>query len=327
MPQQPCRSGRKRAVLYWIVTGQKPIEAAARVTSDPQEPATVRAKGRYSDAFLQAVDWALTPGDAKRPQSVAEFLPVFTGAADRTGAAHGKTCGAGKRRTFVKLGIGGSALAIVGGGIGFAVTKFGKGAGGGGVRMGVMPGISGATEEIQVKTALTKIVAVLGTASAQKFTVEVVTSFAPAKDQAPYDMILGSTYAIGTAARDLKYTVVGKFRDVLALFIARNDDPVDRLADLKGKRLGLHTRGGMTGPLPGYAIALRAGLEPELSLKLTQALWKFDDSDEGRAALKAISLGSTAGSLEIRQASSREYVRAAEVIEAARQFYPPEAAK
>ena len=302
MPQQPCRSGRKRAVLYWIVTGQKPIEAAARVTSDPQEPAKVRAKGRYSDAFLQAVDWALTPDDAKRPQSVAEFLPVFTGAADRTGAAHGKTCGAGKRRTFVKLGIGGAALAIVGGG----------------VRMGVMPGSSGATEEIQVKTALTKIVAVLGTASAQKFTVEVVTSFAPAKDQAPYDMILGSTYAIGTAARDLKYTVVGKFRDVLALFIARNDDPVDRLADLKGKRLGLHTRGGMTDPLPGYAIALRAGLEPELSLKLTQALWKFDDSDEGRAALKAINLGSAAGSLEIRQASSREYVRAAEVIEAAR---------
>ena len=257
--------------------------------------------------------------------------------------------------------------------------------------MGVMPGSSGATEEIQVKTALTKMVAVLGTATAQKCTVEVVTSFTPATGQAPYDMILGSTYAIGTAARDLKYTVVGKFRDVLALFVARNDDPIDRLADMKGKRLGLHTRGGMTGPmaarvlennglplatsfesiteikgqedelvqalvdnkvdvialspgayeeaekrfpnklklvitsdpLPGYAIALRAGLEHDLSLKLTQALWKFDDSEEGRAALKAINLGSAAGSLEIRQASSREYVRAAEVIEAARRFYPP----
>ena len=58
-------------VLYWIITGQKPIEAAARVTSDPQEPAVVRGKGRYGDAFLKAIDWALTPDDAKRPQSVA----------------------------------------------------------------------------------------------------------------------------------------------------------------------------------------------------------------------------------------------------------------
>jgi hypothetical protein len=63
-------------------------------------------------------------------------------------------------------------------------------------------------------------------------------------------------------------------------------------------------------------------MDPELSLKLTQTLWKFDDSEEGRAALKAINLGSARGSLEIRQANSREYVRATELIEAGRKFYP-----
>ena len=80
-------------------------------------------------------------------------------------------------------------------------------------------------------------------------------------------------------------------------------------------------------PLPGYGIALRPALNQEISLKLTQALWKFDDNDEGRAALKAINLGSAAGSLEIRQATTREFVRAAELIEAARKFYPADTKK
>ena len=74
--------------------------------------------------------------------------------------------------------------------------------------------------------------------------------------------------------------------------------------------------------MPGDGIALRPTLEHDTSLKLTQALWKFDDSDEARAALKAINLGSAAGSLKIQQATTREYVRAAELIEAARKFYP-----
>ena len=76
-------------------------------------------------------------------------------------------------------------------------------------------------------------------------------------------------------------------------------------------------------PMPGFAVALRHDLDQDESLKLTQALWHIDDSEEGKAALKAINLGSAAGSLEIKQASSREYVRAAEAIEAARKLFPP----
>ena len=66
-------------VLYWFVAGRKPIEAAARIQSDPQEPAVEAAKGQYGENFLKAIDWALTPDDQKRPQSVAEFLPVLIG--------------------------------------------------------------------------------------------------------------------------------------------------------------------------------------------------------------------------------------------------------
>ena len=65
-------------VLYWLVAGRKPVEAAARVHDDPQEPAVEVGCGHYAKSFLQAIDWALYPDDTKRPQNVAEFLPMFT---------------------------------------------------------------------------------------------------------------------------------------------------------------------------------------------------------------------------------------------------------
>jgi ABC-type phosphate/phosphonate transport system substrate-binding protein len=186
--------------------------------------------------------------------------------------------------------------------------------------------------------------------------------------------------------------VVGKFRDVMALFVTRIDSPMDKLEDIKGTRLGLHSRNGMTGPMaarvldgnnlplatsfskftefetsheddiaealvqnkvdlvalspggyeeaekrfpdkikllvtsdpmPGFAIAVRHDLNQDESLKIAQALYRIDDNDEGKAALKEIKLGSAAGSLDIKQATSREYVRAAESIEAARKLFPP----
>ena len=67
------------SVLYWCVTGHRPVDAAARVRDDPQQPASVLAKGKYGAAFLQGIDWALTLDEKSRPQSVAEFLPVIAG--------------------------------------------------------------------------------------------------------------------------------------------------------------------------------------------------------------------------------------------------------
>ncbi len=62
------------AVMYWMVTGEKPIESPARVKDDPLTPATAAADlGRYGTILLTAIDWALDPDDRRRPQSVAEF--------------------------------------------------------------------------------------------------------------------------------------------------------------------------------------------------------------------------------------------------------------
>ncbi|MBL8382821.1 MAG: protein kinase [Burkholderiales bacterium] len=62
------------AVLYWLVTGQKPLEAAARARSDPLVPALEAGdRRRYSEALLRAVDWALAPAEEQRPQSAARL--------------------------------------------------------------------------------------------------------------------------------------------------------------------------------------------------------------------------------------------------------------
>ncbi len=66
-------------VLYWLVTGDKPLEAPSRVRSDTMPRASERAKGRYSERLLGAIDWALTPDEADRPMSVSQFRAVLTG--------------------------------------------------------------------------------------------------------------------------------------------------------------------------------------------------------------------------------------------------------
>lgn len=66
------------AVLYWMVTGNKPVESIARVRKDVLPPAAAVADGsRYSADLLKAIDWALAPLEEARPQSVAEFRDVL----------------------------------------------------------------------------------------------------------------------------------------------------------------------------------------------------------------------------------------------------------
>ena len=68
-------------VLYWMVTGQPPIEAPARAFSDPMAPAVKAAdSSRFSQALLKAIDWAITPSKDARPKSVAELRAAFRGA-------------------------------------------------------------------------------------------------------------------------------------------------------------------------------------------------------------------------------------------------------
>ena len=67
------------ATLYRAVTGDTPIDAIERSrgllgsTSDPLVPASVAAAGKYSPAFLAAIDHALAFREADRPQSAAAW--------------------------------------------------------------------------------------------------------------------------------------------------------------------------------------------------------------------------------------------------------------
>ena len=62
------------ATLYWMVTGSKPPSAPARVAGAARmEPAVEAGKGRFSEAFLAAIDWALETDAAARPQDLQAF--------------------------------------------------------------------------------------------------------------------------------------------------------------------------------------------------------------------------------------------------------------
>jgi serine/threonine protein kinase len=67
-------------VLYWIVTGNRPHEAAARVRQDSMPPALQAGdRNLFGAEFLAAVDWALAPHEDQRPQSVAEWRAALFG--------------------------------------------------------------------------------------------------------------------------------------------------------------------------------------------------------------------------------------------------------
>jgi serine/threonine protein kinase/HAMP domain-containing protein len=62
------------ATLYWLVTGAKPPPATTRIgEQDPMEPAIQAGKGRFSEEFLRAIDWALQPQAKDRPRNVESF--------------------------------------------------------------------------------------------------------------------------------------------------------------------------------------------------------------------------------------------------------------
>ena len=68
------------ATLYWMVTGKKPPAAPDRmVFPDPMTPAVEAGRGRYSEAFLKAIDWALAPESKDRPRDVAQFRTALFG--------------------------------------------------------------------------------------------------------------------------------------------------------------------------------------------------------------------------------------------------------
>nr|WP_295772160.1 protein kinase [Rhodoferax sp.] len=74
------------AVMYWMATGRKPMEAASRVRTDDMPKAYGNASTVvFGDALLRAIDWAMTPDETQRPQNVAAFRKVLQ-EAQRIGA-------------------------------------------------------------------------------------------------------------------------------------------------------------------------------------------------------------------------------------------------
>ncbi|OGA24896.1 MAG: hypothetical protein A3I02_12840 [Betaproteobacteria bacterium RIFCSPLOWO2_02_FULL_67_26] len=72
-------------VMYWMLTGNKPVEAAARVRQDVLPPAVKAGDAKvYTRDFLEVVDWALKPNEDERPQSIAEFKRRLAGGAAAT---------------------------------------------------------------------------------------------------------------------------------------------------------------------------------------------------------------------------------------------------
>ena len=68
------------AVMYWMVTGKKPLESASRVKTDGMVPASDLAESRvFGEPLLRAIEWAMSPEESRRPQTVAEFREAIRG--------------------------------------------------------------------------------------------------------------------------------------------------------------------------------------------------------------------------------------------------------
>lgn len=62
------------AVMYWLVSGAKPLDSISRQKQDSMVPAIQSDhKGQFDEPLLKSIDWALNPEETQRPQSVAEF--------------------------------------------------------------------------------------------------------------------------------------------------------------------------------------------------------------------------------------------------------------
>ncbi len=66
------------AVMYWMTTGSKPMESASRVHDDSMPKAVnLASRAAFGEQLLQAIDWAMSPNEAQRPQNVDALRRAF----------------------------------------------------------------------------------------------------------------------------------------------------------------------------------------------------------------------------------------------------------
>ena len=68
------------AVLYRMVAGYAPFDAATRMNGDTLVPISVVGRGRYSLSFLLAIDQSLRMVESERPQNIEAWLAMFRAA-------------------------------------------------------------------------------------------------------------------------------------------------------------------------------------------------------------------------------------------------------
>ena len=66
-------------VLFRAVTGASPPDAVSRLRGDAVAEALARVRGRYSEPFLRAIEWALTLDDKLRPQDIPAWQRALNG--------------------------------------------------------------------------------------------------------------------------------------------------------------------------------------------------------------------------------------------------------
>jgi serine/threonine protein kinase len=237
-------------VLYWFVAGRKPIEAAARIQSDPQEPAVEIGKDKYSEAFLKAIDWALLPDDQKRPQSVSEFLPVLIG--DNQMGPIGTTTTVKKIPLWMKLGFAAVTVVAVAA-VGLNFMKPGRGLGGGVIKFGINPGVARMTDDAQIRAKLDGFFQEVQKGTKRVVEMELTQEFKPGEDGKPkYDLIMGVTDKLGAAVRDYGYLPVARFRDLNVHYYVKADGKyagIKNISEVKGLKIGVYSRSSTVGPI------------------------------------------------------------------------------
>jgi TolA protein len=69
------------ATIYHGIAGKAPPDSVDRIRRDPMVPAVQAGAGKYSDAFLAAIDAGLKVDERERPQNAAQWRELFGGAA------------------------------------------------------------------------------------------------------------------------------------------------------------------------------------------------------------------------------------------------------
>jgi len=115
--EQYIRSGRQGpwsdiyslgAVLYWAVTGEHPPDALSRLRMDGVGHVLNAARGRYSRQFIDAIQWALTVEEDRRPRNVAEWRGALLGnvpVRSASGSTSPRETDATRKYVWVALGM------------------------------------------------------------------------------------------------------------------------------------------------------------------------------------------------------------------------------